>query len=201
MIILGLTGGICSGKTLISNWFKEKDCVVFNADKIVKDLYTSNQNIIIKIIQEFGEQVKKSNNELNTQKISDIVFNNKDKLLKLETIVHPEVKNKIISEIKKIDTNNIVIIDAPLLLEAGFDDIVDKIIVVSCSEQEQIKRCAKRDNFSIDKIKKIINNQLPLKEKLKKADFIIDNTEIQTKTRRQFEDLWQTIVTMNKKKI
>jgi len=129
------------------------------------------------------------------------VFNNKDKLLKLETIVHPEVKNKIISEIKKIDTNNIVIIDAPLLLEAGFDDIVDKIIVVSCSEQEQIKRCAKRDNFSIDKIKKIINNQLPLKEKLKKADFIIDNTEIQTKTRRQFEDLWQTIVTMNKKKI
>lgn len=129
------------------------------------------------------------------------MFNNKDKLLKLETIVHPEVKNKIISEIKKIDTNNIVIIDAPLLLEAGFDDIVDKIIVVSCSEQEQIKRCAKRDNFSIDKIKKIINNQLPLKEKLKKADFIIDNTEIQTKTRRQFEDLWQTIVTMNKKKI
>ncbi len=193
ILIIGLTGSICSGKTLIADFFKEKNAIILDADQISKDLSTPGQQAWHEIINEFGEEIIHANKSINRKLLADIVFNNPKQLKKLEQILHPKIKDEILKKINQEQKKSIVVIDAPLLLEAKFDDIIDLLIVVSCKKSILLERAQKRNSSTIQEIKKRLKYQMPLKNKIKKADYIINNNTTINETRRQFELVWKKI--------
>lgn len=195
MKIIALTGGIASGKNYIADIFKQKyNIPIIDADHIVKDILNPDtelfdQNLYNKILDKFGKQIldnnKNSNNiyYLDKKKIRELVFNNKDNKKWLENLLHPIVNQTIrkLVEIFKnnISNNNYIIIIIPILNQAYLDNnkYIDKIIVVDCDEQTQLKRAQSRDSQSEQQIKAIINNQITRKERNGLADDIIINND------------------------
>ena len=170
-MILGITGSFGSGKTTVANIFKKYGFEVINADELYHGIYNKNKALRNKIKKEFGT--------LDRNKIKKIVFNDYKKLKKLNNITHPIIIKEIKKEIDKIKKYNKearIIVDVPLLFEAKMQDMFDKIIVVKCAEKTQIKRLLKKKKYSKVEIKHILDSQMPLKEKVKKADFVVDNS-------------------------
>ncbi len=186
-MILGITGSFGSGKTTIANIFRKHGFEVINADKLYHGIYNKNKALRNKIKKEFGT--------LNRSQLKKIVFNNSAKLKKLNGITHPiiikEIKKEIfnIKKNKKIingKNNNVkIIIDAPLLIEAKALNLVDKLIVVKCDKKRQIKRLLKKKKYSKKEIMQIIQSQIPIEEKIKYADFVVDNSKSINETEKQ----------------
>jgi dephospho-CoA kinase len=180
-MIIGITGSIGSGKTTIAKIFSKYHYVRIDADEISHNLMKNNKKIYNKIIKQFGTSIlkyknNKKNIEIGRKKLGEIVFNENAKLRKLNSIMHPaiviEIKNEIKKRKKKCGNHSKIIIDAPLLLETHAKKLVDKIIVVHTPPRKIISRNKK---FSLKQLKKISKLQMPLNEKLKKADFLINN--------------------------
>lgn len=174
-MIIGLTGGIGSGKTTIAKLFEIFGCIIFDSDTIAKQLY---YDPIIKshIIVLLGEESYLSNNKINKTHISSIIFSNSNKLEQLNQIIHPAV----IIELKKIkekNPNKIIIKESALLFEAKLEKEVDKIILVLAPQEDRIKRVMLRDGLLKEDVIKKIKNQLPDAIKIKNSDFIIENNE------------------------
>ncbi len=186
-MILGITGSFGSGKTTVSNIFKKYGFEVINADKLYHGIYNKNKALRNKIKKEFGT--------LDRNKIKKIVFNDYKKLKKLNNITHPiiirEIK-KIINN-KKNQNNANIVIDVPLLFEAKIQNMFDKIIVVKCSKKEQIRRLSKKKKYSKKEINNIINSQMLLKKKIKKADFAVDNSGTIKNTQKQLKKIINSI--------
>src|SRR3989338_1052172 len=169
-MIIGITGSFGSGKTTVSNIFKKYGFEVINADKLYHGVYNKNKALRNKIKKEFCT--------LNRSQLKKIVFNNPKRLKKLNNITHPiiikEIKKEI-DEIKKYNKEARIIVDVPLLFEAKMQNMFDKIIVVKCDEKIQFERLLKNGKHTRKEIENILNSQMPLNEKLKHADFTIDN--------------------------
>ncbi|MEM7819873.1 MAG: dephospho-CoA kinase [Candidatus Aenigmatarchaeota archaeon] len=180
--IIGITGSFGSGKTTVANIFKDLGAYVIDADKIAKQLM-KNKKIKSKIKNEFGT--------INRKNLSDVVFSDKRKLLKLNKIVHPIVIKEIKNRIKK-SKNKIIVVDVPLLFEAKMEKFFDKIIVVNCDKKMQIKRLIKK-GFEKRDILKRIKSQLPIEKKLKFADYVIDNNMDIISTKKQVKKIWVDI--------
>lgn len=172
-IIIGITGVIGSGKSSVVNYLKEEKHQVIDSDLIVKELY-NNQNIILKIQNDFGEEYI-SNNVIDRKKLGNLIYNNEVERLKLNSIIHPHVLKEINKEIKK-SKEKLIFVDIPLLYEAKFENICDYVIVVYTNELQNLERLANRDNISLEDAKKKIEAQLPIFIKCYFSDFIIDNS-------------------------
>lgn len=176
-MIIGITGSIGSGKTTIAKLFSKHHFNRIDADEIGHDLLKSNKKIKNRIVNEFGKQILGSKNEIDRKKLGDIAFNDKKKLKKLNSIMHSLIINKIKNQIRKIQkkcgTGAKIVIDAPLLIETNLKDYVDKIVVVKCNKRKMFDRLSQK--FSKQQIERILKTQMPLEEKLKYADFVIDN--------------------------
>ena len=173
-MILGITGTIGSGKTTAANLFKKYGFKVVNADELYHKISKPNQIIHKKIINVFGKNILNKDNAVNRTKLKKIVFSDDKKLKKLNSITHPI----IISEIKKFIKKNKdkkIIVDAPLLLESNAKNLVDKIIVVKCDDKVRIRRLLKKGKHTKKQINQITESQMPLDEKIRQADFVIDN--------------------------
>lgn len=177
-LIIGITGGIGTGKTTVSKYLEEKGYYVINADQIAKDLLSSNNIIKEKIIKEFGTN-SYVNNQYNTSYISNIVFNNTKKLSRLNQIVHPAVLNQIINLIDTAMQKNIkiIFIDIALLFELNLEEGVDYILTITAKEDIRIDRVIKRSNLPIEEIKRRINNQISVEEAVQNSDFVIENND------------------------
>jgi dephospho-CoA kinase len=175
MLIIGLTGGIGSGKTAVSNIFREVGAPVIDADEIGRHLSMKGQSGYQAIVNEFGNQIIANNGELNRDKLRDTVFNNNDARKKLESLLHPLIRNEIAQEIKQLKDSSYCIIVVPLLLETDYRDIVDRILVVDSTEENQIARVMLRDNLDRNKITQIMKAQLSRNERLQQADDIVVN--------------------------
>ena len=173
--VIGITGGIGSGKSTVSSILAEKlDAPILDADKIAKQAVTSPE-IISKIKKFFGEAIFDNPELINREKLSDIVFSNEDKLLELNKIIHPYVMEEIEKKVNELKQDNeYIILDVPLPNES-FINISDKIIVVVTNEETRIKRVMTRSNLSEDSVKKRIEKQMPVENYIKLADFIIKN--------------------------
>lgn len=172
---IGITGGIGSGKTYISNIFKSLGIPLFNSDIEAKTLMNSSKKLVSQIKKEFGEDIY-TNENFNKEKLSSIVFSNSDKLQKLNSLVHPIVKEEFNNWCKK-QTSPFLIKEAAILFESKSHLGLDAVICVSAPLELKIKRLFKRDNFSEMEIKKRIDNQISQDEKEKLSDYIILNDE------------------------
>ncbi len=173
MIIVGLTGGIGSGKTYVSQYFKKLGIPVYYADDEAKKLMNNNNEVIEKITKLFGNKAY-INNELNRKHIADIVFNDKSKLEKLNSIVHPAVKKHFSDWVKSTDSGTpYVIKEAAILFESKTNTDCKYTIAVSAPTELRIERTIKRDNTDRNSILNRISKQLTDKERNQMADFII----------------------------
>ena len=175
-MILGITGSIGSGKTTITKMFSKYHYNRIDADEIGHELLKSDK-IKNKLVKIFGNGILDKKMEINRKKLGNIVFNDRKKLEKLNSIMHPLIINEIKNQVKEIQekcgNDAKIIVDAPLLLETSLKDYVDMIVVVKSDKNKIIKRLNKR--FPREKIERILNAQMPLERKLRHADIVIDN--------------------------
>lgn len=175
-MILGVTGSVGSGKTTVAKLFSRHWYKRIDADEIGHEIIKRNSIVYKKIVNNFGNEILDKNKNIDRKKLGDIVFNDINKLKRLDSITHPLIIKEIKTQIKKIKNNcgnkTKIVIDAPLLLETNTKDLVDKIIVVKCDTENIMKRDKK---YPKQKIERILNSQMPLDEKLKYADFVVDN--------------------------
>lgn len=175
-MIIGITGSIGTGKSTVSNYLISKGYSVVDADKISKGAYNIGSNGYKAILEVFGVEILNSNGEVDRKKIKKIVFDNSNMLQRLNMAIHPIIINEIEKEIEiLLESQNVVFLDAPLLIETELHKKVDKIIVVACDKNEQINRIIKRDKITADMAISIINSQMSIDEKLKFADYIVYN--------------------------
>ena len=201
-LIVGLTGGIVGGKSTVASMFKDLGAKIVDADKLGHSVILPNKPAWKKIIKIFGKDILQNDLTIDRKKLGKIVFTNQTLLKKLNEITHPEITKMIKKEIDsaKNNTHNqekVLIIDAALIYEAKIDRFMDKIIVVYIDKDEQIKRLIKRNNLSKDEALQRVRSQIPIEEKAKMADYLIDNSNSLNKTREQVEKVWQSLVSQN----
>ncbi|MDX9692294.1 MAG: dephospho-CoA kinase [Acholeplasmataceae bacterium] len=172
-ILVGLTGGIASGKTTALNYFKQLNLPVIDSDDIVKDLWATNEEMIHKAESFFGFSIR---SQEDLKKLAKIIFSNKKKRDKLNHIVHPYVFKHIEIEKKKYDDEQIIIIDMPLLIEAKYQSHVHYVCLVYVDLETQLSRLMNRDPLTKEEAMKRINSQMSLEHKKEYADYIFDNT-------------------------
>ena len=180
-MIIGVTGSFGSGKTTVANMFGKYGFKVINVDKLYHGIYNKNKALKNKIKKEFGT--------LDRNQLKKIVFNNSAKLKKLNKLTHQIIIKTLKKEIKN---NKKIVVDIPLLFESKLEKMFDKIIVVKCDKKTQIKRILKKNKYSRKEINNIINSQMPLKEKIKKVDFVLDNDGI-NETKSQVNSIINSI--------
>jgi dephospho-CoA kinase len=200
-LIIGLTGGIVSGKSTVARMFKDLGAKIVDADKLGHKVILPQGAAWKRIIKIFGKDILQKDQTINREKLGKIVFANQNLLKKLNKITHPEIIKLIKKEISLAKDNSkeekkILIIDAALIYETKIDRLMDKIIVVYLDEEEQLKRLIKRNNLSEKEALQKIKSQIPLKEKIEIADYVIDNSNSLDKTKEQVETIWQEIVSL-----
>ena len=176
MVVVGLTGGIGSGKTTILKFFESFGIPIYIADDEAKALMNRSKVIKRKLIQLFGESAY-INGKLNRTYLASKIFNDKSLLSKMNAIVHPKVASHFKRWLNKQNAPY-VIKEAAIIFENNLENQYDYIITVVADEHLRIERVMKRDNASVEKIKSIISNQLPDSEKIKKSDFVITNNDL-----------------------
>ena len=174
MVKVGLTGGIGSGKTTVSNFLLDYGIPVYSSDSKGKTLMNTNLELKNNIVSIFGERVY-DNGILNTNLLSNIVFNDSTKIEQLNNLVHPKVAQDFNQWVGKNNNKPILVKEAAILIESGAYLNMDKIILVVSEKSTRINRVSKRDNFDLESIEKRINLQLKDNEKIKYADYIIEN--------------------------
>lgn len=187
MLKIGLTGGIGTGKTAVANIFSDLGIPIYNSDLSAKKLMTSNKKLGKLITQSFGNESFKDG-YLNKNYLSELVFNSKRSLDKLNSIVHPFVAEDFNSWVAVQDAKYIIK-EAAILIESGAYKQMDKIIVVTCDLETRIKRVVERDNINREEVIKKMNNQLLEVEKLKYADFTIENKGLSYELRAKITSL------------
>ena len=183
---IGLTGGIASGKTTITNYIrKNKNIPILDADELSRELIKPNTYGYEKILKYFGNQIinNKNNSEktINRKVLRNIIFKNSKSKEWIEKLLHPLIKEKMIKECSKFKNNQIILMVIPLLFEAKFEDICTEIWLVKCPREIQKKRLIKRDKISEKEANENINLQLSFEEKRKLSDIILDNSDDQNK--------------------
>ncbi len=197
MLVIGLTGGIASGKSTVSRYLRERGAVIIDADTLAKELVAQGTPAWQEIVAFFGSQVLDEAGNIDRKRLGQIIFMDSQARIKLNSIVHPKVieaTKKRIRELKDNDNVPLIVVDAPLLIEAGMTDLVDEIWVVAVPVQEQLNRLMSRDKLSQEEAIKRIGSQMPLEEKLKFADRIIDNSGSVEETLKLLDALWKEIV-------
>ena len=174
---IGITGGIGSGKTLVSKIFACLGIPVYDADSHAKELMTTDGILVSQIKKEFGDLSYLSDGTLNRKYLSEVVFNKQERLDVLNKLVHPRVGENYTQWVKRHNNKAYVLKEAALLFETGSYQALDKIIVVHAPEEVRIKRVIHRDGRAEQQVREIIRKQMSEEEKLKRADFIIYNDE------------------------
>jgi len=198
MIIAGLTGTIGTGKSTVAKMFADMGAFITDSDLIAHQVVEPGKPAWQAIKDYFGPGVLNEDQTLNRQRLADLVFNDPDKLHQLNSIVHPEVIKEDLRQVEEkrlIDPDGVIVKDIPLLLEVGPDvarKLVDKIIVVYCSPEIQLLRLIAR-GMSKEDASNRIKNQIPVKEKMQFADFVINNDGSLEETKQQVQNIYSQL--------
>jgi dephospho-CoA kinase len=195
MIIVGLTGSVGTGKSTVTNFFRELGAYIIDWDELAREVTCPHLRAWKEIVEYFGKDCLNEDLTINRQKLAEMVFPDKEKVAKLNQIVHPKVfeeDERITNEIKSLDPDALIIKDIPLLFELTRPIFVDKTVVVSASEQAQLRRLEEK-GMSREDAQNRIKSQLPLGEKIKSADFVINNDGPLEETKKQVEEIYSLL--------
>lgn len=187
---IGITGGIATGKTTVSKMITEAGYKVIDADRIAHEVEAKNTIGLKLIVDKFGKIVLRTDGSLDRKKLGKIVFNDKNKLQELNGILQPIIKQKLLSEISSAkEGQETVFFEIQLLFERGYQEYLDKTIVVYSSKKVEISRLMTRNHLSLDEAQKRVRAQMDLDQKVKMADVVIRNNSDQKSLREQVDQL------------
>lgn len=193
VVIIGITGGIGSGKSTIANWVREKGYSVLSSDEIAKQEMSSNKELKNKLINEFGENIYLESGELNKSLLSDLIFDiSNSQVKKINQIVHPYAIESIMKQLEELANsgNKRIFVESALMYESGMAEGYDYVLTVFTEEEKVIERVQSRSGLSEEKIRTIMKSQLNPIEKKKLADFVIENNGTVDELRVSFETLF-----------
>jgi dephospho-CoA kinase len=193
---VGLTGGIGAGKSTVGRMFVDLGCHLLDADAIVHDLFLPGEAVQRAVADAFGPRVIAVDGSINRQVLGEIVFHDSTARERLNALVHPAViqrQKDWLDSLESHDPDAIGIVEAALMIEAGTYKNYDKVVVVVCSPEEQRRRLKERSGLSDAQIESRIASQMPMEEKSKYADFLIDTSGSPEETRRQVADVYRKI--------
>ncbi|MEG0549826.1 MAG: dephospho-CoA kinase [Vagococcus sp.] len=187
--VLGLTGGIASGKSAVSQYFKEKNIPVIDADEIAKEVVKPRTPGLAKIVAHFGSSILTDERALDRKKLGNIIFNDEDKRQQLNDIIHGEIEQRIDKLLNELKSSNhsLIVIDVPLLFEANYESKCDEIMTVFVSQPTQLERLMLRDSLSVKDALARVNSQMSIIDKALNSDVIIDNEGTIENTKLQVE--------------
>jgi dephospho-CoA kinase len=203
-LLLGVTGGIATGKTTVADLFAELGAAIIDFDMIARQVVEPGKPCLEEIVEFFGREILEGKGHLDRKRLSGIVFADERKRKRLEQILHPRIVDTFISQADKIaEKTPDAIIQAviPLLFEADLQHLVHKTLVVYVPRERQIERLIKRDKITREQAARILEAQLPIDEKAGMADFVIHNENSLDETRRQVEELWHKLKQIQGKRL
>ena len=204
MLIVGLTGGVASGKSTISNILREEGAYLIDADQIARDLVRPYTPTFHELIKTFGEEILQPDGSIHRKKLAAIIFSSSEKRGLLNRILHPRIKEETQRQLKEIgqkDPEAVVVIDAALLVETGDYREMDRVIVVYSTKAQQIERSRERDGASEEEAQRIVSAQMPPEEKLNVADFVIRNEGSLEETRQKTQEVFRELKRLALQKI
>ncbi|MCJ0583079.1 dephospho-CoA kinase, partial [Enterococcus cecorum] len=188
--VLGITGGIATGKSSVVQHFIDLGFPVVDADIIARHLLDQNEQAYNEVVKVFGSEILQENGEIDRQALGALVFNHPDKLKQLDELMAPFLQESILAAIKQASQNQkLVIVDVPLMYEKGYDEWMDQVAVVYCTPNQQLKRLMQRNQLTEKEAKQRIDSQLPIEMKKLLAEVVFDNSNDLTQTIQQV-DTW-----------
>lgn len=197
MFIIGLTGGIATGKSTVVEMLRLRGAKIIDADQLAREVVEPNQPAWQEIVSWLGDAVQLPDNSLDRAKIAELVYGDSQKLKTLNGIIHPRVGTRILEltrEIEQADPNAVIVYDIPLLIEAGMQEMVDLILLVYAPRELQFKRLRERDGLNPEEAEQRLTAQLPIDEKKRYAHQIIDNSGSLAETEKQVDLFWSDLV-------
>ncbi|SDW69413.1 dephospho-CoA kinase [Marinococcus luteus] len=190
-MVIGLTGGIASGKSLVADALREQGLPVIDADVISREVVEPGEPALEQIIEHFGPEILQFDGTLDRKKLGSVIFNDTEKRQVLNQIIHPAVRQRMMTKRDDLvrEGNEHVVLDIPLLLENNLNFLVDRVIVVYVNEAIQKRRLVERDGRGEEDAAARIKSQMPLKEKRDLADAVIDNSGTEQETKTQVNEL------------
>ena len=200
MIVIGLTGGILTGKSTVSEMLAEKGAVIIDADKIGHKAYQPQTPAWGEVVDAFGNDILKESGEIDRKKLAEIVFNDREALAPLNSIMHPLMHSMIREEIERLRGEGIdlVVLEAAVLIEANWTDLVDEVWVTVAPEETAVKRLQNRGGLTEEQARARIRSQLSAEERAKHADVIIDTNCELAEVRAKVEELWRRLHSQRK---
>lgn len=194
MVLIGLTGGVATGKSTVAKMFKKCGAIVIDADELVREVVQPGKPAWRDIMRRFGTSVLNSDSTINRQVLGQIVFHDRTKRRKLEQIIHPRVAQqqaRLTRQAAQSNPDAVVIYDVPLLFEAGIDKRVAKTVVVTADRETQITRLRKRNGLTRAEALRRIRSQMPLAMKRLRADYVLDGTKHRQSLSRDVSRLFE----------
>jgi len=195
MIIIGLTGGILSGKSTVAGMLEELGVAVIDADKVGHECYRPHTEGWDKVVTAFGKDILGGGDEIDRAKLSQIVFEDADALHKLNAIMHPIIREAVKKKIEQYagQGGNAVVVEAPVFIEASWDDLVDQIWVTAVPEDMAAKRYSNRSGLSKEDAVRRIKSQMSNEERITHADYVIDTSRSIEQTKSDVQKLWDEL--------
>jgi len=195
-MVIGLTGGIASGKSTVAAKLKKLGAAVIDVDILARGVVSKGEIAYNRIVQCFGENILLPSGEINRKRLGSIVFSDKEKLALLNSITHPEIISRVKDKIRelKVSGKRIIVVDAAILIEMGLHKYVDSVWVVIVDRDTQIRRLIERDKFDYKDSENRINSQFTNEVRKKYADVIIDNNKPVEEVEKKLEELWNNII-------
>ncbi|GAB7388602.1 dephospho-CoA kinase [Bacillaceae bacterium] len=195
-MVAGLTGGIATGKSTVAEMFVRRGAVLIDADRIARLVVQPGKKAWRRIVERFGESVLLPSRELDRAALGEIVFRDPLARKDLEQITHPEIRREMLEQIGRAQANGdpLIIVDVPLLIERNMQAMFEKVILVYVDAETQLRRLMARNGLTEEQALRRISAQMPIEEKRKYADYIIDNRGTLEETERQVEAVYQKLV-------
>lgn len=192
-VVIGVTGGIGTGKSTVTSILRELGAVVIDADKIGHEAYKPGTPAWQEVVEAFGKEILLPNGEVDRKRLGSIVFSDPKALARLNAIMHPKMFRMAQERIQqaKAQGHQVIVLEAAVLLEAGWDPLVDEIWVVTAPEEVAVQRVQARSGLPREAVVARLRSQLPPEERIRRAQVVIDNAGSLEDLRRQVEDLWQ----------
>jgi dephospho-CoA kinase len=196
MLRVGLTGGLASGKTFVGHALAELGCYLIEADRLGHDVLSPGGEVHDATVHEFGDAILDQEGNIDRRKLSALVWDQPERLAKLNSLVHPAVwrrEEQRMAEVEKSDPQAIVVVEAAILVETGSYKRFDRLIVVTCTAEQQMERATKRGPYGREEVLARLSRQLPLTEKVRVADYIIDTSGPKESTLEQVRAVYGSL--------